>query len=225
MTQQVRGVILDIDGTLINSNDAHARAWVQALAQFDIYVPFPDVRRLIGMGGDKLLPAIARIEEDSPLGKKVGERRSAIFEDRYLPQVKAFPKTRELLTKMRDAGLALAVASSAKKAELEPFLRLANVLDLIEGATSSSDAENSKPDPDIVQAALHKLGLAPGRALMIGDTPYDIEAASRAGSRTIAFRCGGRSDHDLAGALAIYDDPADLLAQFESSPLAKPQSA
>jgi HAD superfamily hydrolase (TIGR01509 family) len=220
MTQRIRGVIVDIDGTLINSNDAHARAWVQALGQFDIYVPFPEVRRLIGMGGDKLLPAIAHIEEDSRLGQKISERRSQIFSREYLPVLHAFPKTRELLTKIRDAGIALAVASSARKEELEPFLRLANVLDLIEGATSSADAESSKPDPDIVQAALRKLELDPGRVLMIGDTPYDIEAASRAGMGTIAFRCGGRSDHDLSGALAIYDGPADLLAQFDASPLA-----
>ena len=221
MTQRIRGVIFDIDGTLINSNDAHARAWVQALAQFDIYVPFPEVRRLIGMGGDKLLPAIGHIEEDSRLGQKISERRSQIFSREYLPHLHAFPKSRELLTKIRDSGMALAVASSAKKEELEPFLRLANVLDLIEGATSSADAESSKPDPDIVQAALRKLELDPGRVLMIGDTPYDIEAASRAGMGTIAFRCGGRSDHDLSGALAIYDGPSDLLAQFDASPLAR----
>jgi len=220
MTHRLRGVILDIDGTLINSNDAHARAWVQALAQFDIYVPFPEVRRLIGMGGDKLLPAVAHIEEASRLGEKISARRSEIFSREHLPQLHAFPKTRELLTKIRAAGMALAVASSAKKAELEPFLRLANVLDLIEGATSSTDAENSKPDPDIVQAALQKLDLEADRVLMIGDTPYDIEAASRAGIGTIAFRCGGRSDHDLAGAVAIYDGPADLLARFDASPLA-----
>jgi HAD superfamily hydrolase (TIGR01509 family) len=221
MTHRIRGVILDIDGTLINSNDAHARAWVQALAQYAIYVPFTEVRRLIGMGGDKLLPALAHIEEGSRLGKKISERRSEIFSHEYLPHLHAFPKTRELLTKIRETGAALAVASSAKKAEMEPLLRLANVLDLIEGATSSTDAESSKPDPDIVQAALRQLDLDPARVLMIGDTPYDIEAASHAGMATIAFRCGGRSDRDLAGALAIYDGPADLLAQFDASPLAR----
>lgn len=221
MTQRIRGVIFDVDGTLINSNDAHARAWVQALAHFHIYVPFTEVRRLIGMGGDKLLPAVAHLEEDSRLGEKIGNLRSEIFSREYLPHLHAFPKTRELLLKIRDSGIALAVASSAKKAELRPFLQLANVLDLIEGATSSTDAENSKPDPDIVRAALRTLDLDPGRVLMIGDTPYDIEAASRAGLGTIAFRCGGRSDLDLAGAIAIYDGPADLLAKFDASPLAR----
>jgi len=220
MTRHVRGVILDIDGTLVNSNDAHARAWVQALAHFDIYVPYTVVRRSIGMGGDNLLPAIANVAADSPLGKRVSEYRSAIFQQQFLPQLTAFPKTRELLARMRDSGLSLCVASSAQQAEIEPLLRLAKVQDLLEGASSSSDAQHSKPDPDIVQAALRRLDLDPERVLMLGDTPYDIEAARRAGLGTIALRCGGRSDQDLAQAIAIYDDPADLLEHFASSPLA-----
>lgn len=220
MSQRIRGVILDIDGTLLNSNDAHARAWVDALAEVGIEVSFTDVRQLIGMGGDKLLPAIAKIEADSPLGSKVSQRRAEIFKQRYLPGLRPFPKARELLLRMRGAGLVLAVATSAKKEELTPFLEIANVADLIEDATSSSDAQNSKPDPDIVRAALDKLALGAPHVLMIGDTPYDIAAASQAGIRTIAFRCGGRSDADLAGAIAVYDGPADLLASFASSPLA-----
>lgn len=220
MTERVRGVILDIDGTLVNSNDAHARAWVEALAEVDVSVEFADVRRLIGMGGDKLLPAVASFDAESKLGQKVGKRRSEIFKQRYLPQLHAFPKTRELLLRMNSAGIQLAVASSANKEDLTALLSLAKVEDLIEGATSSSDAASSKPDPDIVAAALVKLALGAPHVLMIGDTPYDIEAAARAGIRTIAFRCGGRSDHDLDGAIAIYDNPADLLARFDTSPLA-----
>src|SRR5207244_700896 len=119
---------------------------------------------------------------------------------------------------MRQGGISLAVASSANEAELAPLLAVANIGDLIEGATSSSGAERSKPDPDIVRAALARLELAPARVIMLGDTPYDIEAAKRSGLGTVALRCGGRSDHELAGALAIYDDPADLLRQFASSP-------
>jgi HAD superfamily hydrolase (TIGR01549 family) len=220
MTERVRGVILDIDGTLVNSNDAHARAWVEALAEVDVAVEFAAVRRLIGMGGDKLLPAIASFEAESQLGEKVSKRRSEIFKQRYLPQLHAFPKTRELLLRMKSAGIQLAVASSAKKDELTPLLSLARVSDLIADATSSSDARSSKPDPDIVAAALVKLALGAPHVLMIGDTPYDIEAAARAGIRTIAFRSGGRSDQDLADAIAIYDNPADLLAHFDTSPLA-----
>lgn len=218
-SKRVRGVILDVDGTLINSNDAHARAWVDALADSNIFVSFTQVRGLIGMGGDKLLPALASIDEASDLGQRISSIRGEIFRRQYLPHLKAFPKTRELLLHMRDCGQTLAVASSAKKEELEPFLELANVRDLVTAAASSSDASSSKPDPDIVQAALDQLQLQPTQVVMLGDTPYDIEAAGRAGVGTIAFRCGGRSDADLAGAIAIYDGPADLLAQFAASPL------
>lgn len=219
MTKHVQGVILDIDGTLINSNDAHARAWVEALAEQQIQVEFADVRRCIGMGGDKLLPAVAHIEEDSEVGKQVSRRRGELFKAQHLPRLKAFPRVRELLLRMRQSGLALAVATSAKKEELEPFLAIAKVQDLIEEKASSSDALRSKPDPDIVQAAIAKLGFEPNRVIMIGDTPYDVDAAARAGVRCIALRCGGRSDVDLAGALAIYDDPAELLAEYDASPL------
>jgi HAD superfamily hydrolase (TIGR01509 family) len=219
MAKRVQGVILDIDGTLINSNDAHARAWVDALAEFGIDVQFAQVRRCIGMGGDKLLPAVADVEEDSALGRKIGKRRGELFKEQHLPHLSAFPQVRSLLLRMRATGMRLAVASSAKRDELEPFLALAQVQDLIEDKASSSDARSSKPDPDIVQAAIDKLGLEPDRVIMLGDTPYDIEAAARAGVRTIALRCGGRSDLDLAGAIATYDDAAELLERFESSPL------
>src|SRR5688500_3582427 len=127
MTERVRGVILDIDGTLVNSNDAHARAWVEALAELDVGVEFADVRHLIGMGGDKILPVVAGFEADSKLGEKVSKRRAEIFRERYLPQLHAFPKTRELLLRMKSAGIQLAVASSAKKEELTALLALARV--------------------------------------------------------------------------------------------------
>ena len=215
-----RGVLLDIDGTLVNSNDAHARAWVSALAEANIFVEFEAVRALIGMGGDKLLPAIAGIQEDSARGQRIGQRRGEIFKQQYLPGLRAFPKVRELLLRMQSVGIKLAVASSAQKDELQSLLAIANIQDLLEEVTSSSDAQNSKPDPDILRAALDGLGLAAADVLMIGDTPYDVEAASRSGIRTLALRCGGRSDADLSGALAIYDSPAALLARFDDSPLA-----
>lgn len=220
MAERISGVILDIDGTLLNSNDAHARAWVDALAEAGIEASFTEVRRLIGMGGDNLLPAVANLDAASRLGQQISQRRAEIFRQQHLPSLRPFPKARELLLRMRGAGLALAVASSAKKEELAPFLQIAKIADLIEDTTSSSDAQNSKPDPDIVRAALAKLALRAPHVLMIGDTPYDIEAASQAGIRTIAFRSGGRSDRDLAGAIAIYDGPADLLERFAESPLA-----
>lgn len=220
MTRPIRGVIWDIDGTLINSNDAHARSWVEALTEAGVSVTFAEVRPLIGMGGDKLLPRLAGVEEDSSLGERISERRAAIFKERYLPDIRPFPKTRELLQRLKAKGLALAVASSAKGEELAGFLDIAHVRDLIQEATSSSDAERSKPDPDIVHAALEKLGYEPSDVVMVGDTPYDVQAAAALGVPTIALRSGGRSDADLAGAVAIYDHTAQLLEQLEGSPLA-----
>lgn len=224
MSRHVRGVIWDIDGTLINSNDAHARSWVEALAEEDVHVDFAEVRPLIGMGGDKLLPRLVGAEDDSPLGRRVSKRRAELFRERYLPTLKPFPKTRELLLRVRDKGLAQAVATSAKREELAAFLDVARVRDLIEEATSSSDAERSKPDPDIVHAALEKLGYEPGEVIMVGDTPYDVTAAAQLGVRTVALRSGGRSDADLSGAVAIYDDAAHLLEELETSPLCQPVS-
>ncbi len=220
----IRGVILDVDGTLVDSNDAHAHAWVEALAEAGIDVEYEKVRRLIGMGGDKLLPEIAGIEEDSLLGKKIGESRSKIFKTKYLPHLKPFPRVKELLARMKDDGLRLVVASSAKEDELKELLKIAGATEFIEEKTSSSDADNSKPDPDIVHAALADLGLPRDEVIMIGDTPYDVEAAARAGIKTIALRSGGWSDEEFRSAVAIYDDAADLLARYDSSPLAKRDS-
>jgi HAD superfamily hydrolase (TIGR01509 family) len=219
---KIRGIILDIDGTLVDSNDAHARAWVEALAEHGVDVSFAEVRRLIGMGGDKLLPKVAAIPEDAPAGEAISRRRGEIFKTRYLPNIKAFPRTRELLLRMREDGLQLVVASSAKEEELKPLLEIAGAADLIAEKTSSDDADQSKPDPDIVEAALAGADFSAAEAVMLGDTPYDIQAATGAGVRVIAFRSGGWSDAELAGALAIYDGPADLLAHYDESPLKQP---
>ena len=223
MAKPVRGVILDVDGTLVDSNDAHARAWVEALSEQGVEVEFEKARRLIGMGGDKLLPEISGMEEESPEGKRAGERRGQIFKEKYLPSIKPLPGARELLKRLREDGLKLVVASSAKKDELDPLLEIAGASDLIEGKTSSDDAENSKPDPDIVEAALEKAALSPDEVVMLGDTPYDIESAGKAGVEVIALRSGGWEDEDLSGAVAIYQDPADLLARYDESPLKKRQ--
>ncbi len=215
--QPIRGVLLDVDGTLVASNDAHAHAWVEALAEHANHVPFERVRKLIGMGGDKLLPTVANIRPDSPRGEAISRRRGEIFLERYLPQLRPTPGAKDLVQHLRERGLRLAVASSAKKQELNALLAVCGAAELIEHKTSSDDAEHSKPDPDIVQAALAKLGLAPPETVLLGDTPYDVAAAARAGVSVVALRCGGWSDADLNGALALYDDPADLLAHYHTS--------
>ncbi len=215
-----KGVILDVDGTLVLSNDAHARAWVDAFAEQGYDVPFERVRPLIGMGGDKLIPAVAPgLSEDAEPGKTIAERRKEIFSQRYAPSLEPAPGARELVLRLKRDGLSLVIASSARAEELEALLNAADVAGLIEDATTSSDAEESKPAPDIVGAALEKLDLAPEEVVMLGDTPYDIESAQGCGVGVIAVRCGGWNDRDLQGAIAVYDDPADLLAHYDESPL------
>jgi HAD superfamily hydrolase (TIGR01509 family) len=220
-SSRIRGVILDVDGTLVDSNDAHARAWVDAFAEFEFDVPYARVRSLIGMGGDNLLPEAIGVEKDNPLGEAISKRRGEIFEERYLKTINPFRGTRDLVQRMRAEGLEIAIWTSAQKEELKALLEIAGVTDLIDSKTSSDDAESSKPDPDIVQAALKRLRLPPAQVLMVGDTPYDIEAAGRAGVRTVAFRSGGWTDDGLLGACAVYDGPWDLLERFETSPFAR----
>lgn len=216
-----RAVILDVDGTLVDSNDAHVQVWVDALAEHGHDVPREKIRKLVGMGGDNLLPAAVGLDKESPEGKAIADRRGELFRTRHLHHLEPFPQVRPLLERMKAAGLQLVVATSAPAEEMKVLLQRAGIEDLLQDAASASDAKNSKPDPDIVQAALRKLGLPPDETVMLGDTPYDIEAAGKAGVGVIALRCGGFPDEDLKGALALYDDAADLLAHFDESPLAK----
>ena len=214
-------MILDVDGTLVDSNDAHARAWVEAFAGHGVTVAFAQVRRAIGMGGDKLMPAVAGIDEDSEIGRQIAVRRAEVFREVWLPRLQAFPNTRALVQRLADDGFTLAVASSAQQDELGSLLEVAGVSDLIATRTSSDDAENSKPDPDIVQAALKRTGSAPEAAIMVGDTPYDVEAALRTGIRIVGLECGGWQRGDLYGAVEVYTDPADLLHRYETSVFAQ----
>jgi HAD superfamily hydrolase (TIGR01509 family) len=218
----IKAVLFDVDGTLVDSNDAHAEAWVRAFSEFNIAVDPDKVRRCIGMGGDKLMPTVIGILEDSPLGARIAERRGEIFKQHFLPHLKPFAGADRLVAAVKERGLTAVAASSAKKDELEALLKVAGAAALMDAATSSDDAEESKPDPDIIEAALARAKAKPEEAVMIGDTPYDVEAATRAGVRVIAFRCGGWGDEDLVGALAIYQGPLDLTLRFNSSPLVTP---
>ena len=206
----VRGVLLDIDGTLLDSNDAHARSWVEIFKRHGRDIGFERVRPLIGEGGDKLLPQLTGIEAESAEGKALSEERRQLILRDYLPALRPTRGARQLVERLKAEGLRVVVATSSNGEELGALLRQAGVADLIARATSSDDGA-SKPDPDIVRAALREADLAPGDVVMVGDTPYDIEAAHRAGVRTIALRCGGWwDDAALAGAVGIYDDPASL---------------
>jgi HAD superfamily hydrolase (TIGR01509 family) len=217
-------VILDVDGTLVDSNDAHARAWVDAFASHGIAVPFQKVRRAIGMGGDKLMPRVADVDAESALGERIESARSRIFKADYLPHIRPFPRVRELLSRFREDGLILVVASSAKEDELKPLLEIAGAADLIAGQTSGDDADESKPDPDIVRAALKQSRAESARTVMLGDTPYDVEAASRTGIACVGLECGGWSREDLKGAVETYAAPEELLARYDDSVFARIKS-
>jgi HAD superfamily hydrolase (TIGR01509 family) len=213
----VKAILLDVDGTLIDSNDAHAQAWVDVGAESGFEIEFDRVRCMIGMGGDRVLPALTGLSEESDEGAGLLERRGEIFRARYLPRLRAFPGVHALLERLLADGRRLVVATSASAEDLGALLEQAGVRDLIDDATNSDDADRSKPAPDIVEAALEQSGAPAGDAVMIGDTPYDVKAAGRSGVRIIALRCGGWSDDELRGAAEIYDDPVDLLTRYESS--------
>jgi phosphoglycolate phosphatase-like HAD superfamily hydrolase len=216
----LRGVIFDIDGTLVDSNEAHARSWVDALHEAGYDVPFEILWPMIGMGGDKLLPTAIGVESNSAIGKKLSKQRWALFERDYLPRLRPTRGARDLVQRMKDDRLSMVVASSASGNELGALMEAADVADLMEETTSSSDAEESKPDPDIVQAAVRKSGLEPGELIMLGDTPYDVQAAIGASVKLVGLLCGGWTMLELSGATALYDDPEDLLHWYDYSPFA-----
>ena len=217
-TARYEAVLLDIDGTLVDSNDAHAAAWSEAFEAYGRHHPPDAIRPLIGKGGDKLLLELASLDHESGEGKAISDARAEIFRNRYLPTLKPTPGAAALVGWLMQSGLTVVVATSAKEEEVKALLMICGARALAKDASTADDAERSKPDPDILVAALEKSGSARDQAIMIGDTPYDIEAASRAGLATIAFRCGGWDDSTLQGAIAIYDDPQQLLDRVDQSP-------
>jgi len=219
----VKAVIFDIDGTLVDSVDLHARAWQEAFAHFGKQFSFERVRYQIGKGGDQLLPVFLSGREIEEFGDELTEYRGEMFKREYLPRVVAFPRVRELFERVLADGKRVALASSAKKDELKEYKRIADIEDLVEEETSADDAEKSKPHPDIFEAALSQLGgVEPSDAIVVGDTPYDAEAAGKAGLQTVGLLAGGFPEEDLraAGCVRIYKDAAALLADYDASPLA-----
>lgn len=214
----IQSVFFDIDGTLVDSNDFHAQSWVDTFGESGRTFGFERIRPLIGMGGDKLLATLdADLKADSEVGKALTARRKAIFLERYIRRVVAFPGARELVEAFRRAGLRCVVASSASPEELEPLLAIAGVGELFDHAIKPDEIEGSKPEPDIVYAALQWSKTKPQNALMIGDTSYDVEAAHRAVVRCIALRCGGSPTQALAEADAIFDNPLALAVALRSA--------
>jgi HAD superfamily hydrolase (TIGR01509 family) len=214
----VLAFIFDIDGTLVDSNELHVDSWDRAFRHFGKEFPREKLRVQIGKGSDQYLPEFLTPKEIDRFGKDLDDYRSDLFKKEYLPKVRPFPKVRELFQRIRDDDKRIVLASSGKKADTKYYIDLLKIDDLIEGYTSGDDAENSKPAPDIFAASLKKLGvISPADALTVGDTRFDIEAAKKAGIKTIAFLCGGTSGVVLreAGAIVIYNDPADFLAHYD----------
>ncbi len=220
----ISAAIFDVDGTLIDSVDVHARAWQLALEHFGHHESFEKVRHQIGKGGDQLTPVFLSKEELQRDGQALERYRGDLYKREFMSKVRPFPKVRELFLRLRAEGIQSILASSAKRDELEYYKKLCRIDDLVEGNTSADDAERSKPYPDIFQAALAQMpGLRPSHALVVGDTPYDIEAARRAGLHSIGMLCGGFPEDELqqAGCIAIYQDPQVLLEHLEQSPFAR----
>ena len=203
----LRAVILDLDGTLIDSNDAHARAWVTSFQQHGFGVSFEQVRPLMGMGGDKVIPKLTGVDAESEQGKALIKGWGEAFKP-MIPGLQATPGASELVAGLRGLGLKLMLGSSGEDELVEEELRHLGLESLKDTRVTSSEVEASKPDADIIAVALKKLGTAAGETLMVGDTRFDAEAANKAGVRVILLRCGGNPE--VRG--EVYDDPAALLA-------------
>jgi HAD superfamily hydrolase (TIGR01509 family) len=220
----IRAILFDIDGTLVDSNDLHAAAWREAFLHFGVDVPLERVRSQIGKGGDNLIPALLPPELVERRQEEIEDYRSELFQREYLPRAVPFPGVRELLQRLYRDDKKVVLASSAKGAELKFHLELIGARDLVTGTTSKDDVAHSKPCPDIFEAAIAKVApIDAGEAAVVGDSPWDMKAAGKLGLTCIGLRCGGFDEHLLreAGAAEIYEDPADLLRNYERSLLAR----
>ncbi|MGF1496700.1 MAG: HAD family hydrolase [Elainellaceae cyanobacterium] len=222
-----KAVIFDIDGTLVDSVALHAQAWVEAFKRHGYSVDFDEVKQHIGKGGEYIVAAFVPEADRERVTEDISGDRKSYYQEQLLPQVQPFPQVRSLFQRLKEDGIQIVLASSGRRESVEHNIRLLEVGDLIDGSTSTDDAEQSKPEPDIFAAALQKLeGVAPEAALVVGDSPYDAEAARKIPIRTIGVLCGGFSEAVLknAGCAAVYRDPADLLTQYPQSFFEEPVS-
>lgn len=211
--------VLDIDGTLVDTNYHHAIAWYRALRQHDQHRPVWRIHRHIGMGGDKLVEALCGEEVERSLGDEIRSAEKALY-TALIEEVEPLAGARELIGDLRGAGHTVVLASSAKADEVEHYLDLLDARELANDWTSSADVEQTKPAPELVQTALAKAGGDAADAVMIGDTPWDVEAAERAGVPTVAVLTGGFSEAELseAGAIAVFDSIEALRAGLPDTP-------
>ena len=220
MSEMAGTAILDIDGTLVDTNYQHAIAWYRAFRQSGIVLPVWRIHRHIGMGGDQMIAALTDEQTDEEKGDDIRDAEKALYMA-MIEVVEPFDGARGLIERLKDAGKTVVMASSAKENEVDHYLDLLDVRELADDWTTSADVEQTKPEPDLVQAALDKAGADPADAVMLGDTPWDCEAAKRAGVATVALMTGGFAEQELteAGAVAVFESIPELLERLDETPL------
>ena len=214
---KIKAIIFDLDGTLVDSVDYHAKAWAKAFQEYGYDFPFEKIRQQIGKDSDFLIGELLPAEEAQKLQSDLTDYHDRYYQDNFLERVKPFPKVRELFEAIKADDIKVVLASSAKTEMLEHYKKLLDIENLVDGATSTDDVEQSKPEAEIFQAALNKLGNIPAEeVIVVGDSPYDAIAASKISLRTIGVLCGGFERETLtqAGCMAIYHDPAELLDNY-----------
>ncbi len=219
----VKALLCDIDGTLVQSNWLHAEAWQVAFREMGISIELEDVRRQIGKGGDELIPVFVPWWKRSIVEEPLKTYRKFVFQHGLRQQVQPLPRVRDLLLRVKEAGIKVALSSSSDKDDLQVMKHIAQIDDLVDVETSADDADRAKPHPDIFAATLKKLGLEPYECVALGDTPYDAESAGKAGVRTVGVTTGGWSKQELidAGCIEAYEGVAELLQRFDESALVK----
>jgi HAD superfamily hydrolase (TIGR01509 family) len=212
--------LLDIDGTLVDTNYQHTLAWYRAFCEHNIVLPVWRIHRHIGMGGDQLVPALTGEQVERERGDDIRDAESRCY-GQLIGEARPTQDARRLIEDLHERGHTVLLASSAKRQELDHYLELLDARELVDGWTSSADVEKTNPAPDIVQAALDRAGIQPDDAVMVGDSPWDAEAAARAGVETIAVMTGGFSEEELkhAGATAVYESVAELRRDLDGTPL------
>jgi HAD superfamily hydrolase (TIGR01509 family) len=211
--------ILDVDGTLVDTNFHHAIAWFRAFRQHEIVLPIWRIHRHIGMGGDQLVAALCDEETEEESGDDIRAAEKTLYFE-LIEEVRPLRGSRQLIEDLKERGHAVVLASSAKQEEVEHYLDLLDARELADDWTTSADVEATKPEPDLVAAAMDKAGN--GDAVMVGDTTWDCEAAGRAGVPTVAVLTGGFSKAELreAGAAAVFRSIEELRQALDETPLA-----